>query len=108
MKKTNILSIFICLMLIFLFPGCETVSHNSEHSEVTMSNYYRKEDFQSITIGETTYYDVYKVASSETMNVTSYGGFCKYPIQGGGYILIKFYGKDLIVGAIEEVNPDKE
>ena len=37
------------------------------------------------------------------MQITSYGGFCKYPMQNGGDIRIKFYGKDLIVGDIEEV-----
>ena len=73
-----------------------------------MQDYYTKEDFKSITIGESTYQDVYNIASSESMQMTSYGGFCEYPMQNGGYVRIKFYGKDMIVGAIEEVSPSPE
>ena len=68
-----------------------------------MRDYYKIDDFQSIIIGESTYQDVYKITHSETMQVTSYGGFCECPTQSGGYIRIKFYGKELIVGAIEEI-----
>ena len=69
-----------------------------------MIDYYEKEDFQSIIIGESTFQDVYKIASEGAIQITSYGGFCEYPMQNGGYIRIKFYGKDMIVGAIEEVS----
>ena len=68
-----------------------------------MKEYYKKEDFQSIVIGESTFNDVYQIAPSESINITSYGGFCEYPMQNGGYVVIKFYGEDLIVAGIEEM-----
>ncbi len=104
MKKAFAWKFFIvlCLILIFLLSGCEAMSNEEEYSGVYIKDYYDIEDFKSITIGESTFADVYKVATTEKMHVTSYGGFCEYPMQNGGYICIKFYGKDLIVGAIEE------
>ena len=91
--------ILICLTLILLLFGCG--SESKEFNEVAMGDYYDYDDFQSITIGESTYQDVCKVGIPESMQITSYGGFCEYPMQNGDYILIKFYGKDLVVGAIE-------
>jgi len=67
--------------------------------------YYRIEDFNSIVIGKSSYRDVYNLAPSESMQITSYGGFCEYPKQDGGYIRIKFYGADLVVGSVEDVAP---
>ena len=64
---------------------------------------YSIEDFQAITIGESTYREVYEIAPPESLQITSYGAFCYYLRQSGGYICIKFYGKDLIVGSIEEI-----
>ena len=48
--------------------------------------------------------NVYEIAPHESMQVTSYGGFCDYPLKNGGYIRVDFYGKDLIVGAVKEVS----
>ena len=69
-----------------------------------MKDYYTREDFQSIVIGKSTYQDVYVIAPIETLQITSYGGFCDYPMQNGGYVRIKFYEKNLIVGDIEEIS----
>lgn len=87
----------VCLGLIVLLSGCGSKLKED-------GDYYKKEDFQSITVGESTLEDVYKIASTEVMQVTSYGGVCEYPMEDGGYIRIKFYGKELIVGEIEEVS----
>lgn len=108
MKRISnwIIFVTICLVFMILLIGCESTSStsvSSDSNEVSMKDYYRKEDFQSITIGESTYQDVCNIAFTGSMQITSYGGFCEYPMQNGGYIRIKFYGKDLIVGAIEEV-----
>ncbi len=66
-----------------------------------MDEYYTKEDFNSIIIGESTHRDVFNIAHIELLYITSYGGLCEFPTENGGYICIKFYGKDLIVGSIE-------
>lgn len=106
MKRISNWVILIVVFLAFmvLLIGCGSTSNTNDLSEVSMSDYYRKEDFKSITIGKSTYQDVYNIASPELMQITSYGGFCEYPMQNGGYVRIKFYGKDLIVGVIEEVS----
>ena len=80
------------------------MSNTIDFNEVSMKDYYQIEDFNSITIGESTYQDVYEIAPVKSMQTASYGGFCEYPMQNGGCIRIKFYGKNLIVGAIEEIH----
>ena len=69
-----------------------------------MDKYYSAADFKNIVIGESTYRDVYETASTETMYITSYGGYCEYPIKDGGCVRIKFNGADLIVSEIEVIN----
>lgn len=106
MKRISnwIILIVVCLPFIVLLIGCGlTPSTNHLGGEVSMGDYYKKEDFESITIGKSTYQDVYNIASPESLQITSYGGLCEYPMQNGGYVRIKFYSKDLIVGVIEEV-----
>lgn len=106
MKKTKdcILFIAVYLLLTIFLYGCISTSSTNELNEVVMKDYYTAEDFQSIIIGESTFRDVYKVAPTESIQMTSYGGLCNYPMQSGGYVCIKFYGKNLIVGAIETVS----
>ena len=104
MKKAYKLGVFVLVLIVlvaFLF-GCNLKSSEADFNEGNMRKYYTKEDFQFIVVGESTYYDVYNVVPADSMQVTSYGGFCEYPMQNGVYIRIKFYGTDLIVGAIEE------
>ena len=99
---------FAIVLVVFIgfivFFGCTTTSSVNGFAETPLKDYYEKEDFKFVVIGESTYQDVYKVAPTESMQITSYGGFCEYPMQNGGYIRIKFYTKELIVGAIEEVS----
>lgn len=101
--KLKCIFLVVCLMFIVLFFGCTLESRTNNGNEVFMKKYYKKEDFQSIIIGQSNYHDVYKIASVESMQITSYGGVCEYPMQDGGCVRIKFYGKELIVGAIDEV-----
>lgn len=92
----------VCIAFVILFAGCALMPNTMVEDEVSMKK-YSIEDFQSITIGESTYHEVYDIAPVESLHITSYGAFCDYPTQSGGYIRIKFYGKDLVVGAIEEI-----
>ena len=104
MKRINYWIIVVCLVSMVLHSGCSSTSSTNDFTGESMRNYYKKEDFQSIIIGESTYQDVHKIAPIEAMQTTSYGGFCQYPMENGGYVRIKFYGKDLIVGAVEELS----
>lgn len=77
---------------------------NERGEETSMIDYYNKEDFKSITIGESTWKDVFSIAPTQSMQITSYGGYCDFPMQTGGCIRIKFQGKNMIVWAIEEID----
>ena len=102
-KKNKCVVIFSFFVLMLSLSSCHSTSTANKYDEVPMNNYYKIEDFQSITIGESTYKDVYEIASTETIQITSYGGFCEYPMQNGGYICVKFYGRELVVGDVEEI-----
>ena len=102
-KIRLIVLILICLMLMTLFVGCNSTTNTPSSSKANKMNYYSKEDFQSLTIGVSNFEDLDNIASPESIQVTSYGACCNYLMQNGGYVRIKLYGKDLIVGAIEEV-----
>lgn len=98
----------LCFALAFLMFGCNSTSnidgsYTSSSDEVYMGNYYELDDFKDIVIGESTFDDVYVVAPTESMQATSYGGVCQYPLENGGFLRIKFFGKDLVVGDIEEI-----
>jgi len=104
MKRINYWTIVVCIVSMIWFSGCNSTSSTNNFTGESMRDYYKTEDFQSIIIGESTYKDVYQIAPTESMQITSYGGFCQYPMQNGGYVRIKFYGRYLIVGAIEELS----
>lgn len=97
-----LIAVYVSMMVFVI--GCGSASVSDGTSEVTMEHYYTLEDFQSLVIGQSTHSDLYDIAPSDVMLATSYGGLCEYPKQGGGYIHVKLYGPDLIVGAIEEVS----
>ncbi|MBP3685661.1 MAG: hypothetical protein J6J21_01380 [Clostridia bacterium] len=75
MKRITYLIIVVCLVSMVLHSGCSSTSSTNGFTGESMKDYYKKEDFQSITIGESTYQDVYKIAPTESMQITSYGGF---------------------------------
>lgn len=106
MKKTSIqiILMMICLSLFALLVGCKANRNTNNSSEALLMDYYTKETFKSIIVGESTYRDVYVIAPTELMLVTSYGGLCEYPMKNGGYVRIKYYSEDLVVGSIEEVS----
>ena len=101
--KKNVICLVVFLSFVVFICGCESTSGSIELSEVSMKDYFAMTDFQFIVIGESTFQDVYEVFPLESMQITSYGGCCEYPMENGGYIRIKFYGQELVVGAIEEV-----
>ena len=105
MRRIIFERVLVIMVLIFslLSTSCQNTTNPIEESKVPMKEFYNKDDFQTVVIGESTYYDVYDIAPSIFMQVTSYGGFCEYPIQENECLRIKFYGKELIVGAIEVV-----
>lgn len=98
----------ICLVGMASVFGCGLIPSTNDGREAAMKDHYTREDFQSIVIGESTYQDVYAIAPMEALQITSYGGFCDYPMQNGGYVRIKFYEKNLIVGDIEEISMSTE
>ena len=104
MKRNNIIysvliALFIAMML--LNTSCEQYSNPNSNAEESMELYYTLDDFQSIIVGESTYQDVYDIAPTASVIITSYGGICEYPSSDGKHIYIKFYGAEMVVGAIE-------
>lgn len=93
--------IFVFMIFMVLITACGQNSIDNNLNEVSMKEHYCEEDFQSIIIGKSTYQDVYNIAPPKSIQVTSYGGFCEYPMKDGKYLRIKFYGKEMIVGMIE-------
>lgn len=63
--------------------------------------YYSMNDFEHIVEGKSTYQDVYNIAPPKSVQVTSYGIMCEYPMEDGGCIRMKFYGEESVVGMIE-------
>lgn len=102
--KYGTILIIACLVCMVLFSGCQPTPNTYNSEGDTTMNCYKIDDFESITIGESTYQEIYKIAPTESMRVTSYGGFLEYPTNDGNKIVIKFYGPELIVGSIEIVN----
>ena len=99
--KYRIFAITMALCLLMAVTGCK--SNTTDATDATVSRYYTMADFQTITVGESTFSDVHKIApSGSPIYVTSYGGFCEFPAENGGCIRIKFYGADQVVGSIEE------
>lgn len=96
---------FLCMVLVIVVTtsACNTHNHSAD---VSRKKYYSEEDFQTIIVDESTYRDVYEIAPEGTMQVTSYGGVCKYPTKDGAYIIIKFYGSQLVVGSIDVERTD--
>ena len=84
--------------------GNATTEKQNEDISLT-KEYYTLEDFASIIIGESTFYDVYDLAPNmRFLSGTSYGARCEYPMKDGA-LCIKFSGKDMVVLAVEEVYP---
>ncbi len=88
--------LYIVVFAVFLV-GCSSILLDEEVCEETMTTYYTIDDFSKITINQSTYQDVCAVALPEHMQITSYGGFCEYPMEDGRVIRIEFYGSDLVV-----------
>lgn len=105
--KRNRCFLLLILFLITLLAGCSSGQNSYELTEVHMRN-YSLNDFGTIIIGESTYEDVYRIAPTESLVVTSYGGFCDFQTEIGGSIHIRFNGPNLVVGAIEEIIPRAE
>ena len=105
MRPINIVTVLVvfCFVFTVLLSGCSAKLSKDDLDKTSTKDHYRMEDFQTIIVGESTHQDVYKIGPTGAIQVTSYGGFCEYPMQNGGYIRIKFYGPDLVVGAIEEI-----
>ena len=69
-----------------------------------MNKYYCEDDFHTLVVGKSTYNDVYDIAPPSSIRITSYGAVCDYTQENGGYIRIKLYGTELIVGEIEIIS----
>ena len=66
-----------------------------------------KNVFRSFLVGKSTFKDVCCLIPSIRLIKTSYGGKCDIPIEEGGTIQIKFYGKELVVGDIMQSENNK-
>ena len=97
----------LCMVLVIVVTTSACNAHNHS-ANLSRKKYYSKEDFQTIVVGESTYHDVYEIAPEGTIQVTSYGGMCKYPSKDGAYIIIKFYGSQLVVGSIDVERTDSK
>lgn len=103
MKKIGLAG-FVFIVLVFLLLIFALIKSDKKGNIMNMKEYYSMEDFDSIIIKESTYKDVFEIAPIDSMQITSYGGFCILPKKDGGFIRIDFVGNDLIVSNITEVN----
>ena len=105
MKKIYCFFVIVYFLEIaFLFTACNLL-YGEKKADMNIKDYYVVEDFNSIIIGESSYKDVYEIAALDSIQITSYGGFCEYPMKDGRIIRIEFTGKDLIVSNIKIVKP---
>lgn len=95
------ISILFCICSIFITTACDSPTDDSTSKEMQTDKYYCADDFRTLVAGESTYNDVYDIAPPSSIRVTSYGAVCDYPQENGGYIRIKLYGSELIVGEID-------
>ena len=99
MKKIALLTSFLAILLLFL---CFTnSSFFTSQSEKNIVKYYTQDSFNSLTIKESTYHDLCKIAPPSEVYVTSYGIMCKYPMSDGNYIYVKMYGNESAIWEIE-------
>ncbi len=103
MKRKNFCYIFLIVYFLFFMSivGCESVMIDNSTNEGSMIVFYTLEDFEFVKIGESTFYDVSDIVPSSKMQVTSYGGKSEYPMSDGGYICIKYCGKNLFVESVD-------
>lgn len=90
------------------FQGEELIASAIEEVSESIKNnienkHYTENDFQSIVVGESTVWDVYKVAPNVSFYAASYGAFCELPMENGKYMRIKFLGSNMTVESIEVV-----
>lgn len=90
----RIIFLALNLFVVLLFVGCSD-------SDMKI---YTIDDFESIVEQESTFKDVYKVAPSNQLIITSFGAVGEYPTSDGRYIRIKYSGEELIVTSIEVVD----
>jgi len=98
----NIMKLLTCIMFLFFTMACSAEDKRDISTEPT-EKYFCLEDFEDIVLDETTLFDMDERYMRGEMMVTSYGGCCDYPTEDGGYIRIKFYGPEMVVGNIEYI-----
>jgi len=92
MKKTTktILTVALCLVLL-----C------AAYCFILFKPYHTMHDFAWVTIGKTTAQQVNFIAPTLIAH-TSFGAMSEYPTREGTFIIIRYYGPDLIVEDIRE------
>ena len=118
-KLCSMISLF-CVVCMSMCTSCQlsisTNTQNENNNQIAtgyvmgesvgdnnMGKYYRIDDFDTIVIGVSTYQDICNIAFPKLVQMTSYGVLCEYPSANKSVVQIKCYGKELIVGSIEEV-----
>ena len=91
MKKAKkmIIAAVLCFLLL-----CGT------YLFILLKPYHTIEDFAWVTIGKTTIDQINLIAPASIFMYTSFGGMSEYPTKDGKFILIRYYGPDLIIGDI--------
>lgn len=106
-------SLFLCLCAILLVMKTSSCCEAQISAYATVSRQsitlrtYSLEDFSSIVPGKSTIMDVDKIVPTFSICASSScTGMSYFPASGGDYICIKYYGSDLVVGAIA-VHPNQ-
>lgn len=98
--------VLILIVVAFLLM-CLLAKHIVAQQDQTENpQFYRVDTFSSIVVGTSTLRDVYEIAPMQELLATSYGALCKYPISDTECLCIKFYGSEMVVGAIEICSND--
>ena len=105
--KSVLISIGFIFLIVMVMVSCNNSIYNPKNES---NKYYKLTDFDSIIIGESTYFDLCVLAPPHNNTVTSYSyGFaCDYPKEGGGVIRVKLTPQgddinDFIVFSIEVI-----
>lgn len=95
-------SLIVLLLFIMIFSGvsCNHSSADIEANDSHTKEYYTLDDFDFLTINQSTDQDIIDRWGSIRVAMTSFGGVSQFPMENGDYIIVYFYGSEMIVGDI--------
>ena len=101
MKKCVLLTLFGIAVAAILLASLLANHGAGQRNKMNAPSFYSADTFSSVVVGVSTIHDVYEIAPMQELLATSYGALCKYPISSTECLCIKFYGSEMVVGAIE-------